>query len=105
MKIRGSSAQGGGFGEGQERKQDRAEAFRRTYAVGDTVRGRVLRYEPPRRCWVEIDGRELLAETSIEAPVGSFLAFRVISLEPEIVLRDLGEVSLKDEHGGLNLVI
>ncbi|MBF0481976.1 MAG: hypothetical protein HQK81_05235 [Desulfovibrionaceae bacterium] len=105
MKIRGDSARGGDFGDSRERGQDRAGNFRRTHEVGDTVRGRVLRYEPPRRCWVEIDGRELLAEASIEAPVGSFLTFRIISLEPEIVLRDLGEVDLKDERGGLNLVI
>jgi len=105
MKISSGSGQGGGFGESRERGQDRAEAFRRAHAVGDKVRGRILRYDQPGRCWVEIDGRELLAETSLEAPVGGFLMFRIVSMEPEIVLRDLGEVSYKDDQGGLNLLV
>jgi hypothetical protein len=103
MKIRGGSGQGGGFpGRGGG---GRADDFRRGHTVGQTVRGRLLRYEAPRRCWVEIDGRDLLAEIGRDASPGEYLVFRIESLTPDIVLRELSDAELRSQEGGLNLMV
>ncbi|WP_018123994.1 hypothetical protein [Desulfovibrio oxyclinae] len=85
MRIRGGGRYSGD-------RTSRSESFKRSHRVGQKVRGRILRWEDEDLAWVNIDGDPLLANIPSGPAPGSVLAFKVISLNPQIHLQAL--------HGG-----
>ena len=94
---RGSSFLGD---KGSEREQPRAERFRRAHRIGQKVRGTVVEWRDEGLAWVVVDGYGLLAQLSPDSTLGLERTFLVVSLAPNIVLK---EVPAKPE--GLDLVI
>ncbi len=62
--------------------------FRRNRRVGDIVHGKILAFEAPGLARALIDGQEMLASVKSAAP-GQIMRFLVVSLSPDIVLKEL----------------
>lgn len=102
MRISGYGGGASGRDASGRDRDQRREAFRRAFRVGDRVRGVFKRREGPGLGWVRIEGHELLAEVGDEAQPGQALHFLVRELAPEIVLQALSEADAQG-LGGLSL--
>lgn len=81
---------GFGFGgSGQGGNKGNTNTFRRRHRVGERVSGRILRRERHGLAWVNFEGVELLAQIETNPEPGSTLLFQIMSLEPEIELKEL----------------
>ncbi|GAB6038856.1 hypothetical protein JCM15519_34150 [Fundidesulfovibrio butyratiphilus] len=89
MRIKGQGASSGGFGQSSRDNSRRRENFRRSHRAGQRVRGRILEWRGQDLAWVEIDGHGLLAQVARNSTLGLERRFLIVSLEPEIVLREL----------------
>ncbi|WP_428569554.1 MAG: hypothetical protein ACP59X_11345 [Solidesulfovibrio sp. DCME] len=87
MRITGQG--GGGAQNPGDRDRSDPEAFRRGRKVGQTVRGRLLGPGPGGLFWVVVAGHKLLAALDHEPVPGRELVFRIASLAPELVLKDI----------------
>lgn len=67
----------------------RSEYFRNKHRPGDRVRGTILGYDAPGLAWVEIEDQQLLARIGAGGLVGERRFFRILTLYPDIVLKDL----------------
>ena len=67
----------------------RSEYFRNRHRPGDRVRGTILGYEAPGLAWVEIEDHHLLARIGPGGLAGERRFFRIVTLYPDIVLKDL----------------
>ncbi|MFW5721755.1 MAG: hypothetical protein ACOCWT_00520 [Desulfohalobiaceae bacterium] len=67
----------------------RSEYFRNRHRPGDRVRGTILGYDAPGLAWVEIEGHHLLARIGSGGLAGERRFFRIVTLYPDIVLKDL----------------
>lgn len=96
------NARGSSFAKDQkpDREQPRAERFRKAHRAGQKVRGTVVEWRGQGLAWVEIDGYGLLAQLSPDCALGRERTFLVVSLSPNIELKEL-----PDKPEGLNLVI
>lgn len=88
MRIRGY---GGSFGDQfpRERHRSSARAFAQGRKVGQVVRGRLVAPAEDGLVWVSIDGHTLLASLDHPVPPGEELLFRIIRLEPDLLLQDI----------------
>ena len=91
----GSGYGGPGGGSGGDSRA-RAARFRRRYRVGQALRGELLRHDPSGLAWVAIDSVPLLARLESSPRIGQTLHFQVVSLYPEIVLRELSPDAAPD---------
>ncbi|WP_027184746.1 hypothetical protein [Desulfovibrio inopinatus] len=74
---------------GGHHPNQRAQAFRRRFHVGQTLVGRFLRWERAGLAWIGIADLELLAGIEGNPVPGTRLVFRVLQLEPDIILKEL----------------
>lgn len=88
MRIRGY---GGSFGDGfpRERHRSSARAFAAGRTVGQVVRGRLVAPAEDGLVWVLVDGHTLLASLDHPVPAGEELLFRIVRLDPDLLLRDI----------------
>lgn len=94
MRIQGSGSAFSGDSSGRD--QDRAGRFRRSHRVGQKVRGTVVEWRGPDLAWVELDNHGLLARISADPSLGQERTFLILSLTPDIVLREVRESSRLD---------
>lgn len=87
MRIGNPGGGQGGF-SGFGRRRDRTADFRKRYRVGDTVRGRLARWESDGLAWVTIDDQPLLTQIHSRHEPGTWLTFEVQQVAPEILLRE-----------------
>ncbi len=74
----------------------RSEYFRNRHRPGERVRGTILGYEAPGLAWVEIEDHHLLARIGAGGLAGERRFFRIETLYPDIVLRDLSGAHKSD---------
>lgn len=88
MRVYG---RGGGFGDQfpRERHRSSARAFARGRTVGQIVRGRFVAPAEGGLVWVSIDGHSLLASLDHPVPPGEELLFRIVRLDPDLLLQDI----------------
>lgn len=100
MRIKGQGSSSGGFGQSaRDGSQRRRDNFRRTHRAGQRVRGRILEWRGQDLAWVEIDGHGLMAQVTRNSALGLERSFLIVSLDPEIVLRELtGQQGRFDIH-------
>ncbi|GFK95702.1 hypothetical protein NNJEOMEG_03570 [Fundidesulfovibrio magnetotacticus] len=87
MRVHGRSTSFGSGGE--QRGRERSERFRKAHKPGQKVRGTVVEWQGEGLAWVEIDGHRLLAQVSPDSRLGRERGFLIVSLAPDIVLREL----------------
>jgi hypothetical protein len=68
----------------------RTKELRDTYRPGDHLQGRVLTRPRSGLAWIDFHGRPLLARILTPVHVGRMVDFQIISLNPQIVLRQTG---------------
>lgn len=89
MRVFGDGAgfsRDGGF---SGNRGSRADQFRRNRRAGETVRGKLLGFEASGLAWVRIEGQELLARVNANAQPGQIMRFLIVSLTPDIILKEL----------------
>ncbi|MBI4803937.1 MAG: hypothetical protein HY795_01740 [Desulfovibrio sp.] len=99
MRIRGRGSSSFGSG-GQHRESERSERFRKAHRVGQKVSGTIQQWDESGLAWVQIDGHRLLAQVSQDSNLGLERAFLVVSLSPDIVLKEI-----TGKHSGLNVLV
>jgi len=90
MRIKGSGSGFSGFNGGSK---DRSDSFRHGRRPGQKVRGILIKWVTKDRAWVRIDGHDLLAQLNSAPPVGTQLTFIIKQLNPDIMLKEIFEVS------------
>lgn len=91
MRIRNSGS--GSFGSGTKGGRNRKDSFKKDHQSGQKVRGTLLKWVSEDMAWVNIDGHKLLAQLQSRPPVGASLTFIIKQLQPEIILKEVFEVS------------
>lgn len=89
MRVHGKDAGFSGERDSRRDRGARVEQFRRERRVGEEVRGKMLGFEAPGLARVLIEGREMLARVGGSPAPGQIMIFLVVSLRPEIVLKEL----------------
>lgn len=83
-----------GFGGGNKRQSERSTMFRRKYAVGDILQGKLVKWYKAGLGWVIIEDQELLASIQTNAAPGDILTFLVQQLYPDIILKEINPAHL-----------
>lgn len=89
MRVDGKGAGFSGERDSRRDRGARVEQFRRERRVGEEVRGKMLGFEASGLARVLIEGREMLARVGGSPAPGQIMLFLVVSLHPEIVLKEL----------------
>ncbi len=90
MRIRGSGSGFFGFGSGGG---SRSDSFKQGRKPGQKVRGKLIKWVSENMAWVEIEGHRLLAQLNTHHPVGTHITFLIKQLHPEVMLKEIFEVS------------
>lgn len=88
MRIFGAGG-GSGYASAQKEARYRSAAFRRSHVVGQIVSGVLLRWVKKEIGWVSVGGHELLAQLHSRPDLGQRLSFRIVQLDPQIILKQL----------------
>lgn len=99
MRIKENSTSSFG-GQGNRSGSERSARFRKAHRPGQKVRGTILEWRTEELAWVDINGYGLLAQVSRSSPLGLERTFLIVSLSPEITLREL-----TDRPDGINVVV
>ncbi|WP_320008906.1 hypothetical protein [Maridesulfovibrio sp.] len=78
-----------GFGGGGSKPSARSAIFRKKFAVGDILQGKILKWYQPKLGLVLIQDLELLANIQSNASLGDILTFHVQQLYPDIILKEI----------------
>lgn len=72
----------------------RVQRFRQQHQIGHYLHGEIVSLISPGRAWIRIGDLTLVAAIRRVARPGDILTFRVESLEPEIILKEITETGL-----------
>ena len=90
MRIKEGGSGSFGFSGGSGKRSD---SFRQGRKPGQKVRGTLMKWVSDDMAWVNIDGQKLLAQLQSSPPVGAQLTFIIKQLSPNIILKEIFEVS------------
>ncbi len=68
--------------------EKRVKRFRKKHAVGDVLKGKVLKYFSPRQAMLQVEGQRLMALLKTNPPVGEEVSLKVEQLYPHIILKE-----------------
>lgn len=91
-----------GFGGGGNKPSARSAMFRKKFAVGDILQGKLLKWYQPKLGWVIIQDLELLASIQTNATPGDILTFHVQQLYPDIILKEINPAHLNGQGTYIN---
>lgn len=93
MRIRNSGSGYKQYGS----KDSRSDSFRQGRRKGQKVHGTLLKWVADDMAWVNIDGHKLLAQLQSSPQVGSQLTFLIQELSPNIVLKEIFDLSAEKQ--------
>ncbi len=76
--------------------------FRKKFAVGDILQGKLLKWYKPKLGWVIIQDLELLANIQTNAAPDDILTFHVQQLYPDIILKEINPDHLTGQGAYIN---
>ena len=91
-----------GFGGGGNKSSARSAIFRKKFAVGDILQGKLIKWYQPKLGWVIIQDLELLANIQTNASPGDILTFHVQQLYPDIILKEINPDHLNGQGAYIN---
>ncbi|WP_419780157.1 hypothetical protein [Maridesulfovibrio sp.] len=91
-----------GSGGGDNKSSARSAMFRKKFAVGDILQGKLLKWYKPKLGWVIIQDLELLANIQTNAAPDDILTFHVQQLYPDIILKEINPDHLTGQGAYIN---
>ncbi len=71
--------------------EKRVKRFRKKHAVGDVLKGRVVKYYSPIQAMIQVEEHRLMALLKTNPPVGEEVSFTVEQLYPHIILKEISK--------------
>ncbi|SDN41332.1 hypothetical protein [Desulfonauticus submarinus] len=68
--------------------------FKSRHQVGEIIEGKILEYKEPNLALVEIEDIEILARIYINCPKNKKLKFKIMSLKPQIILKEINHLEI-----------
>jgi len=70
-------------------KQSQKAKFKLKHKIGDVIKGKIIEYKNTNTALIALEEFCFLAKTMPNYPQGTLLKFKIIDLEPQIVLQPI----------------